>query len=67
MRKVVGFIVEEQRGIKFEGRVPVERFDDYKVDGKPVAINDMFNLGQIVRIRGAKIDEKMNKFEKLAD
>lgn len=44
-KKVIGFIVKEQRGVKFEGQIPLDRFEDFLIDNKQVSFNEIMRIG----------------------
>jgi len=55
---MLGFIISDLKGSKYEGKVPLDRFTDYIIDGNAISIEEIIKVGHIVRVRGAKLDDK---------
>lgn len=42
---MLGFIISDLKGAKYEGKVSLDRFTDYIIDGKSISIEEIIKVG----------------------
>ena len=58
------FKVKDFYGYSYQGKIEIKYFENYLTyQGMEYKQDDILKVGDLVRIRSAKLDEKLNEFE----